>query len=168
MGPTQHVMKRYDFPTSFPISSLYSRVGATPASADKSLACLGIDLCHLFLFALTIIRCGPTSLRTVMPHAVVARRSTQALRDAQQGQRSAKLKGQKLEKSAQKLKNDLAKSRAVSDRLQKEVRGQKEARNMHLSYGQTEIETTAVAPARRPVVLGSGHLALHVLFCLLA
>lgn len=68
-----------------------------------------------------------------MAHAVVARRSTQALRDAQQGQHSAKLKGQKLEKSAQKLKNDLAKSRAVSDRLQKEVRGQKEARSMHIS-----------------------------------
>ena len=111
-------------------------MGATPASADKSLACLGIDLCHLFLFALTIIRCGPTSLRTMMPHAVVGRRSTQALRDAQQGQRSAKLKGQKLEKSAQKLKNDLAKSRAVSDRLQKEVRGQKEARSMLYPTGK--------------------------------
>ena len=50
--------------------------------------------------------------------------STQALRDALQGQHAAKLKGRKLNKAVQKLKSDLAKSRAATDCLNKEVRGE--------------------------------------------
>lgn len=44
-----------------------------------------------------------------------------ALCDSRQGQRSAKLKGKKLEMSLQRLKHDLVKSRAMNECLRKEV-----------------------------------------------